>query len=118
MRLLRRYRQFAATLAIAAILFGALAGAFARMPAGSNIVDSVLGVVLMCKGAGTGDTDGGTRSDCPVCLLTASMALVGVMLALTLATPPAPLDFVPVRVRTDGRRQRRGTLGSRAPPIF
>lgn len=118
MRLLRRYRHFGATLAMAAILLGALAGAVARMPAGSKIVDSVLGVVLMCKGAGTGDTDGSSSSDCPVCLLTASMALVGVMLALALATPPAPLNFVPVRVRTAGRRARSGPLGSRAPPIL
>lgn len=103
---------------MAAIILGALASAMARMPAGTKIVDSVLGVVLMCKGAGTGDTDGGSSSDCPVCLLTASMALVGVMLALALATPPAPLNFVPVRVRTVVRRHRCGTLGSRAPPIL
>jgi hypothetical protein len=116
-----------ACVAIVALLGNVFASAFCCAPSfarKTEIVDAVLGTLMLCSSSGVNSDDGtnqppGSKAPhCPVCLGLTHTALLATPYVLALTLPvPAVARAADVDRHDSSEPLKLGGLGSRAPPL-
>jgi hypothetical protein len=126
---IRRYRGFAAWLAVFALLANVVAAAICHPPSSglkppADYPVELLGAFVICSGAHDASADDNGKAPdsptkpCQICITVAALGFAIALAVIALLFPPVPqprraFSFA----ATFAELFRRGSLGSRAPPL-